>query len=288
MTTEFTIQPRPFRLEGVPKEFRQIPLSSIDQRPEDYCFRGRNQLTEKGLDLLIKCVKIKRDIDTPLLVQARLNDRFLLLDGHRRFAVLGALIRQGVEGFRANMLVPAVVIPSECSELQKLVVLASSNIQQKSLTYYVQRRLAYCLFREGMPIDQISGLLRLSDSVVGREIVLGCDPRIMEHVRLNHIGETDAEKLFKLARDKGRFDEFLQEFESWANVIQEELEENAEFDAKNEGGPVKLITKWPPGIPSRARVEAWMESLNDGIGFFEPAWQKKPEAKPPSGTDATA
>jgi len=246
MSTDTQTPEQPFRLEGVQRELRQIPLSSIDMRPDDYSFRAEDDLTEGRLDNLVEDVKAQRGIHTPLLVRALPDGRFLLLDGHRRFTVLGILVRHQVEGFHINMSVPAVVITSECSELDMLAMLASSNIQRKSLDAEGRQRLAYRLHREGMPKDQIAKLLGVSASTVDRDITLGADPRMMEHVRLNHIGATDAAKLVKLARDKDRYDEFMEVFESWVDRVQEHLEEEAERQASDwSRGSRKRRTRLP-------------------------------------------
>jgi ParB-like chromosome segregation protein Spo0J len=102
-------------------------------RPDSYSFRDEDDLSENRLENLTEDVKSQRGIHTPLLVRVLPDGRFLLLDGHRRFTVLGILVRQQVEGFHADMLVPAVVITSDCTELDMLAMLASSNIQRQSL-----------------------------------------------------------------------------------------------------------------------------------------------------------
>jgi hypothetical protein len=106
----------------------------------------------------------------------------------------------------------------------------------------------------------------------------------MEHIELNHIGEYDAEKLFRLARAEDRVDDLMQEFESWVGVQQEELEEEAELQAEKTGEPAKAVKRWPSNYLSQVQIKAWMESLNDGKGFFEAARPENPKAESQSGT----
>ncbi len=282
MTTQAD-EPQPFRLEGVQRELRQIPLSSIDMRPDDYSFRAEEDLTEGRLDDFLEDVKAQRGIHTPLLVRILSDGRFLLLDGHRRFTVLGILVRQRVEGFHANMEVPAVVITSDCSELDMLAMLASSNIQRKSLDAEGRQWLAFRLHQEGMPKDQIAKLLGVSTSTVDRDVTLGADPRMMEHVRLNHIGATDAARLVKLARDKDRYDEFMEEFERLVDQVQERLEEEAARQADQDEGSLFPIERWPQAQFTRDQIGAWTASLNSGTDFREPSFRYRASLKREKG-----
>jgi len=148
MSTETKSPEKPYRLEGVEKEFLQVSLKSLVVRAEDYSFRDDDALTEGRLKDFVEDIKAQAGIHTPVLVVALGDGRYLVFDGHRRVTTLRLLARDGVDGFDEGMLVPAVVVVSDISERDRLAILASSNIQRKSLDAEGRQRLAHRLHCE--------------------------------------------------------------------------------------------------------------------------------------------
>ena len=105
MSTDSNRPAEPFQLEHVETELQQIPLSSIVVRPEDFSFRDEDDLVISGdsLKSLGEDIKAHGGIHTPLQVQQFPDGRYLLVDGHRRFYALQAIVQERVEGFAPDM-----------------------------------------------------------------------------------------------------------------------------------------------------------------------------------------
>jgi hypothetical protein len=96
---------------------------------------------------------------------------------------------------------------------------------------------------------------------------------MMEHVRLNHIGATDAARLVKTARDKGRYDEFISMFETCVSVVQERLEREVAQLAEQDETSLHPVEVWPNRQLSREQLNSWGESLDTGTPFVEPSFR---------------
>jgi predicted transcriptional regulator len=275
---------RPSALEGVQKKTTSIKLSAIETDPDAYSFRASDDLTESRLGDLLEDVRIHRGIHQPLIVKELPDDKYLLFEGHRRRAVLEILAQQKVEGFDPDMLVPVVVVPADISELSMLSILASVNIQRETLDAEGRQRLAYRLHCEGMPKEQNARLLGVSPATVDRAVTLESDPKMMEHVKLNHLGGTDAARIVKLARDKGRYDEFMDEvFEPRVEREQRRLEQEVEELAEQDEVSQQPIEKWPPRQFGKEQIDSWIESLRNGTPFVEPSFRYRALLKSEKG-----
>ena len=120
-------------LQPVATDLRQIPLSKIRVLQEEYSFREQSELEWVDLKSLAEDIA-EIGLTTPVLVQDCGEKGFLMLNGHRRYFALKFLIEKGVDGFDADMLVPANVIAESTSEIDALARAASSNIQHQSLS----------------------------------------------------------------------------------------------------------------------------------------------------------
>lgn len=274
---------QPFRLEGVEKELREIPLRSIVVRSDDYSFRSEEDLSEERLTDLIESLKTHRGPHTPVLVLDMGDGSYLLLDGHGRVLSLRCLVRDGIADFTNDMMVPAVVIVSQVNERDRLAILASSNIARRSLDAEGRQRLAFRMHQEGMAKDQIAKLLGVSLSTIDRDVLLGSDPEMMGHVRLNHIGATAAAKLVKLSRDNQRYDEFMQTFESWVDQVQERLEDEVARAAEQDESSLYPVERWPGRQLSREQFASWVESLEKGLSFGEATFRYRAALKDDRG-----
>ena len=266
-----------FTPERVETELQQVSLSSIVVRPTEFSFRDDDQLdvSSEALKSLAEDIRVHGGLHTPVLLKRLPDGRFLLLDGHRRYHALLSLVAEGVEGFTADIAIPANVIVSEASELAMVARAVSANVQREPLSAEGRLKAVIRLHRLGMPHGEIARLLGISEAIVARDVALGSDEEMLDHVQLHHITASNAATLIKLARDKGRLDEFKTMFDAWVEKVQQRLAEEDAIRADRDEGSLSLVEKWPQRYLSAEQVKVWKEALDKEEPFGEPSFRFK-------------
>lgn len=184
MSTELMQPAEPFKPEHVKTEFQQVSLSSIVVRFTEYAFRDDDHLdiSSEALKALAEDIRVHGGVHTPVLLKRLPDGRSLLLDGHRRYHALLSLVQEGVEGFDAEMEIPANVIVSDASELAMVARAVSANVQREPLSAEGRLKAVIRLHRLGMPHGEIARLLGVSESTVTRDVALGSDEEMLDHV----------------------------------------------------------------------------------------------------------
>ena len=266
-----------FQPERVETELQQVSLSSIVVRPADFAFRDEEQLdvSNEALKSLAEDIRVHGGLHTPVLLKRLPDGRFLLLDGHRRYHALLSLVAEGVDGFAADVAIPANVIVSEASELAMVARAVSANVQREPLSAEGRLKAIIRLHRLGMPHGEIARLLCISESTVDRDVALGTDEEMLDHVQLHHLTASNAAALIKLARDKERLEEFKTMFKSWVEKVQQHLEEEETARADRDEGSLSPVEKWPQRYLSAGQVKVWKEALDKEEPFGEPSFRFK-------------
>ena len=277
MSTDLSRPAEPFQLEHVETELQRIPLSSIVVRHEDFSFRDEDDLVISGdaIKSLGEDIKAHGGIHTPLQVQQLPDGRHLLLDGHRRFFALQTIVQERVEGFEPDMAVPAIVNAADASELAMVARAVSANVQREPLSAEGRLRAVIRLKRLGMPRTDSARAVEKSVSTIDRDIALGSDDEMMEHVGLHHIPATTAAELIKLATEAQRLDEFKEEFNSWVGNVQQRLEEEEAARADADESSLSPVERWPQRYLSPEQVKAWKEALGNQTPFAAPSFKFK-------------
>jgi ParB/RepB/Spo0J family partition protein len=253
----------------------QIKLSSIVVRPEDYAFRDEDDLVASAESLkgLVDDIKAHGGVHTPVMVKKLPDGKYLLLDGHRRYFAMKALVEDEV--FTDDVLLPANIVISEASEMALVARAVSANIQREPLSQEGRLRAVIRLHRLQMPRSEIARLVGKSLATIDRDIALASDEEMLDHVRERHISPTDAANLIKLAKEKGMLDEFKEMFRSWVKEVQDRLEREDEARAARDESSLSPIQRWPKRYLSTEQVKAWMAALREDLPFDEPVFRFK-------------
>ena len=164
-------EPVTFESQPITAEPQQVALSAIFVQPEEYSFRNKDEFDDGNLKDM-KVDVVKNGIITPLLIQHRGKNRYVAIDGHGRLWCLKSLVEDGVDGFSADMLVPANVIPSTASELATTAFAVSANVQRRSFSAEGRIRATARLDKLGMPQAEIARRLNVSEATISRDLAL--------------------------------------------------------------------------------------------------------------------
>ena len=269
-----------FVREPVKTELLQIPFNDLTARPEDYAFRDEDDLVTKGDKLKLKAlsedIATTRGIHTPILVRQQDDGKYLLLDGHRRYYATEILVNQGVDGFdRATLTMPANVIISEASELEMVARAVSANVQRQRFSGLGRIRAAIRLKQLGMPDAEIARILGVSESTINRDLIVGGDREIMDHIREHHITPSDAARLMGEADKVDKVAQFKREFGRWLRETQADIQREQERLVQNDKDPLTGAQTWPQKYLKREQVDAWCNALKQKKEFQKPSFRFK-------------
>jgi len=269
-----------FTRQAVKTELHQVPFNDLTARPEDYAFRDDGDLAIKGdqskLKALSEDIATTRGIHTPILVRQQEDGKYLLLDGHRRYYATELLVNQGVDGFdRATLTMPANVITSEASELEMVARAVSANVQRQRYSGLGRIRAATRLKQLGMPDAEISRILGVSESTISRDLIVGGDDQIMDHIRQHHLTASDAARLMGEADNANMVAEWKGEFVRWLRETEAEIQDRQEWLAQNDKAPLSEAQTWPQKYLKREQVDAWCNALKQKKAFQTPTFRFK-------------
>lgn len=223
----------PFKLERPSMSVQQVMLSKIFAKPEDNSYRGREDdpYSKDALKGFMESIKLQHGVSIPLLLQARSDGTYEVGDGHCRYFGLRHLVADGVEGYSADMLVPANVLGVDTNELTFVTASVSANMEREPLPTEGQMDAAMRLHKAGMPRQTIADILHISKSTVDRHITMMGDAEMMRHVReLYTLTMSNASQLLATANKAKRRDEFMAFLNEWHRQAQAEI--NAEIAAR--------------------------------------------------------
>jgi len=267
-----------FEIDRVRYVLENVPFDRIAVQAEDFSFRDDEELSipeSATLKALAEDIKAFGNLHTPLLLKKTAGGRYLLADGHRRYTALQELIEGRVEGFARDMLVPANVLGEETGELAMVARAISANVQRQAPSALGRMRGAVRLHRLGMPVADIGRLYGVSVATVERDLAVGSDEKMMEHVREHHITATGAAALVKLAKDKDRLAEFHEEFDRWLSRTLTEIDEEQGERLAADMDPLPPEQTWPQRRLTTEQVKEWKLSLQQGRPFVEPTFRFK-------------
>lgn len=252
-----------FAIDSVETELQQIPFSAIKLDADSYAFRDAEDLNPEALKSLAEDIAV-HGLTTPLLVKQLGEGSYLGLDCHRRHGAITANIEQGVAGFTADMLVPALVIGEGASELAIVSRAVAANVNRQAYSAEGRVRVAVRLKRLGMPEAEIARILGVGESTVARDLAVGSDDEMMDHIRAHRITATNAATLMKAAQDANRVDDLKAALAGWLEEVQVDIRVEDQRRAANDEDPLTGAEKWPQRYLTPGQVKAWRTSLEAG------------------------
>lgn len=265
--------------EAAQTELQRIPYNKLVVRPEDFGFRDEDELLTKGdslkLGSLADDIAASGGIRTPLLVKRQDDGTYLVLDGHRRYYATRILIDKGVEGFSEDMLVPANVIVSDVSELEMVRSAAAANINRQDLSPLGRIRLAVRLNKLGMDAEHIALDLHVGKTTIERDLAVGDDEDMMDHVKAKNITATNAATLMKAATDADRVEEFKEAFDAWLEKVENAIQEKEDWLEANDKDPLPKAQTWPQKYLSPEQVKTWKVALEKKKPLVEASFKFK-------------
>ena len=268
-----------FVLEGSKKTLQHVPFSKIVVQEKDYAFRegsGTNPFSKKALQPLKESIMQHKGVHTPILLRARGDGTYLLVDGHRRYFALKALIEDGVQGFTADMTLPAFVMAVETSELVTVATGLSANIDRQPLAYEGRLKATKKLYELGMPTKSIAQLLGVSESTVDRDLKLVSDDQMMAHVRSHAIQATFAASLLAAAAKHTRREDLMAHFEQWLEATKTQIAaEVAALKAQDAELTMPVSKTWPQSRLTPELIKHWRIALEKNQPLVDPGFRYK-------------
>ena len=259
-------------LQQVTTSLQQVAFSKIDVQPQDNAYRDESELDEGRLQPLAENLTTC-GLNTPLLLQDRGDNRYLLLDGHRRFFALRSLVANGVQGFHAEMVVPANVIGRSASELDTVARAISANVQRQALSAEGRVRAAARLSRLGMAQSEIARCLAVSEATIARDLALAGNDRLMNHIRHHHIAATAAATLMQTATDADRVGDLMEALDNWLAETQAAIEAEVERREASDEDPLSESQRWPQRFFSADLARSWKTALQSGGELGQPTFR---------------
>ena len=271
-----------FQLEPVESKLGRVSLSSIDCDFDTYSFRDKEELSEQGIKPLAEDIAVNGLI-TPITVVKMPDGRFMCNNGHRRILALRQLVSQGVDGFTADMKVPAHIMVSNPSKLALVARAVAANVQQRTLSPDGRLKAVIELKQLGMPNKDIARCVAKSESTVDRDLALARSGCMLDHVRDNDISGTDAAVLVKVAEKAERVDDLCEGFEDWCDRTRATVELEERRRKENDEEPLSASEKWLRRFLTSEQVKAWKLALEKGLPLQDAQFRYRAQIKQDQG-----
>jgi len=261
-----------FQSEQVETKLVRVQLSSIVADYEGFAFRDASELTEDGLKPLREDIAVN-GVTTPVLLAELPDGKYLLLNGHRRYTAIRQNVKQGVQGFTEDMLLPAYIIVLPCSELGQVSRAIAANIQQRTISAEGRQKAVLRLKKLGMPLKEIARLVGYSSSTVERDLALASSECMLAHVNEGNITGTAAATLVKAAADANKTDELCEAFAHWVDDTQQMIEAEGRRRQQADEEPQSKADKLPRSYLTIEQVRVWKEALKKGLPLGAPEFR---------------
>jgi len=268
--------------DKVEKQFQSIEFARIKLDLEGYAFREPSEYEAEDIEALAEDIA-QRGILTPLLTQALPGGDYLAVDCYRRVHAILHNIRNGVQGFDKDLIVPSYVILGEAHEAAVVIQGLVANVKRRDLGDIGLLRAATRLKRMAVPVADIAYSMGKSEATVNRYLLVGLNPTWFDHVREGNVTTTVAATLLKAAKDAGRQDELDEAFSVWLDQTWQKIYAEEEGRLTNDEESLSLIQKMPKKYLRPEQVAAWIESLRAGSPLGEPRFRYKAMIRKGSG-----
>lgn len=266
------------QLEHPELTIQMVKFSDIFVLPDEYAFRGRSldkPFSKSALHSLKERIKSAGQITDPLLLKDYAGGKKLMADGHRRYYSLKQLIEEGVEGFTADMLVPAHVLHAKTSKLVMIATALASNIERETLPYEGRLDATLSLHQLGMPVRQIADLLHVGETTVTRDLLLAKDDNMRDYVRRHVITASNAVTLLAVAEDAGKQKLLAEILSEWQLKTLDQLLAENKARVERDEKPLRGSKVWLQNRMSPELIASWKDALEQGTPTAVPKFRFK-------------
>ena len=215
-------------------------------------------------------------IHTPILLRARGDGTYLLVDGHRRYFALKQLIEENVAGYTPDMLLPAHVLAAETSDLVMVATGVSANTDRRAFAYEGRLEGDEEVVRIGHATEGDLQLLGVGESTVDRDLALAGDDEMMAYVRTHCIQATNAASLLAAAGKHSRRDALMSHFTGWLEATKAQIAADiATLKAQDAEQSVPVSQTWPQSRLAAGLVKHWRAALEKGQDLTDPGFRFK-------------
>lgn len=205
-------------------------------------------------------------------------DALFIIDGHRRFEAVQALIQEGVE----IASIPVVLKPAETDIVKLTVATVRENIGRK-LTFFEHTIIVRRLLKHGKSREQIAELLGVTEQAVQDWFELIEAPKkIRDFVKLERIVGTEALRILRkhTPKKKGKKEISKEDLDKAGEAATKEIE-GMIANAEQRKGPGAKATRKDSGDAPVKRKQA--EKDDDGEGDELPNGEVTSTKKPKGG-----
>ena len=252
-----------FKVDAAKTVLRKVLFSSLRVKRDVYSFRNVEDFDPTRLEEWRSDIAAQ-GINTPLLVIEVNDDKFLVLDGHRRYFATKANIEKHVKGFSKEMEIPVHVLAKGASEQAKIARAISANVKRRPLP--AEGRIKACcdLEKTGMPRAEIAKHVGVSETQVKRDIDLGTNARMMDLVKRKFISASTAASLLAVAIEYKRIDDLINAVEEFGRIALKDIEQEKNRRAKEKERALTPAELQPKSRLKADRIAAWKRALQTG------------------------
>ena len=167
------------------------------------------------------------------------------------------------------------MIVSDVSELGMVVRSISANVQRQGPSSLGRVRGVVRLKQLGMPEADIARLYNVGLTTIGRDLAVGTDAVMIDHIRNRHITATHGATLMKAAIEADREVDFKDAFHTWLNEMKVEITKEEKRRRDNDEDPLSDSQTWPQKYLSGEQVKTWRIALEKNLPLTEAGFRFK-------------
>jgi ParB-like chromosome segregation protein Spo0J len=257
------------RMSAATTKRTTVRLDKITFDTDRYCHRDPEALGYESLQSLMDSLTLE-GLQVPIEVFIDENGNIVLLKGHRRvYAHLG-LADKNAPGFTRDMEIEAIEV-ADATPVDLLVRSVSDNEVRLSLTRVDRIRVTKKLHDAGVQVERAARAMNISTKTYGRDLVIGADQWMFNHVIANNIGPTHAYALLVEAQKAGRVSEMREDFDQWVVGKQRMIDEKEKLRKARDGKELSPADKQVKKYLPNHLVTHWVELLREKRRFNDDA-----------------
>ena len=176
-------------------------------------------------------------------------------------------------GFHREMLIPVQILPAATSELGAVKRAVASNIQRSALSDIGKIRAAVRMKHLGATNIEIAQTLGMSDSTVGRLLILGGNQVWLQHVVEHNIPSSTAVRLLQAAEAEERLVALTKAFDAWCADTRTAVEAEDSRRRANDEDALSISDKWLQRYLKPDQVNGWIDQLRSGRPLGPPEFR---------------
>ncbi len=235
-------------------------------------YRDSDELSDESIASLAEDM-LSHGLLTPWLVHELPDAKYMGHDCHRRYHAVLFNIKRGAAGFHREMLIPVQILPAATSELGAVKRAVASNIQRSALSDIGKIRAAVRMKHLGATNIEIAQTLGMSDSTVGRLLILGGNQVWLQHVVEHNIPSSTAVRLLQAAEAEERLVALTKAFDAWCADTRTAVEAEDSRRRANDEDALSISDKWLQRYLKPDQVNGWIDQLRSGRPLGPPEFR---------------